>query len=77
MIGAAAELNNSIIIPPEIDELYQVVWSKPMTKIGKQFDVSASYLARLFTLLDVPRPERGTRGWQGASANTAPSAAAP
>ena len=41
------------------DELYQLVWSKPMTKIGAQLDVSGSYLARVCTLLNVPRPERG------------------
>lgn len=41
------------------DELYRLVWSEPMTKIGERFGVSGSYLARLCTLLNVPRPERG------------------
>lgn len=41
------------------DELYRLVWSEPMTKIATQFDVSGSYLARICTLLNVPRPERG------------------
>lgn len=41
------------------DELYRLVWSEPMTKIAEQFDVSGSYLARICTLLNVPRPERG------------------
>jgi hypothetical protein len=41
------------------DELYRLVWSEPMTKIAQRFDVSGSYLARVCTLLNVPRPERG------------------
>lgn len=41
------------------DELYRLVWSEPMTKIAERFDVSGSYLARVCTLFDVPRPERG------------------
>lgn len=41
------------------DELYRLVWSKPMTKVAAQFDVSGSYLARICALLNVPRPERG------------------
>jgi hypothetical protein len=41
------------------NELYQLVWSQPMTKVAEQFDVSGSYLARVCTLLNVPRPERG------------------
>lgn len=41
------------------DELYRLVWSEPMTKMAERFDVSGSYLARVCTLLNVPRPERG------------------
>ena len=41
------------------DELYRLVWSEPMIKIAKRFEVSGSYLARVCTLLNVPRPERG------------------
>lgn len=41
------------------EELYELVWSQPMTKIAEQFDVSGSYMARICTLLNVPRPERG------------------
>lgn len=41
------------------DELYQLVWSEPMTKTAERFEVSGSYLARICTLLNVPRPERG------------------
>jgi hypothetical protein len=41
------------------EELYRLVWSEPMIKIAARFDVSGSYLARICTLLNVPRPERG------------------
>jgi hypothetical protein len=41
------------------DELYRLVWSEPMTKIADRFGVSGSYLARVCSLLNVPRPERG------------------
>ena len=41
------------------EELYELVWSQPMTKVAQQFDVSGSYLARICTLLNAPRPERG------------------
>ena len=38
------------------DELYQLVWSEPMTKVAKRFEVSSSYLARICSSLNVPRP---------------------
>lgn len=41
------------------EELYRLVWSKPMTKVSEQFGVSGSYMARVCTILNVPRPERG------------------
>lgn len=41
------------------EELHQLVWAKPMTKVAEQFDVSSSYLARICTMLNVPRPEQG------------------
>ena len=41
------------------EELYELVWSAPMTKVAAKFDVSGSYLARVCTALRVPRPERG------------------
>lgn len=44
------------------EELYALVWSQPMTKVCEQFGVSSSYMARLCTLLNVPRPPRGH--WQ-------------
>lgn len=41
------------------EALYKLVWSEPMLKIAARFGVSSSYLARVCTLLNVPRPERG------------------
>ena len=41
------------------EELYELVWSKPMTKVAEQFDVSGSYMARVCSVMRVPRPERG------------------
>ena len=40
-------------------ELYELVWSEPMIKVAERFGVSGSYLARICTNLNVPRPERG------------------
>lgn len=40
-------------------QLYELVWSEPMTKVADRFGVSGSYLARICTNLNVPRPERG------------------
>lgn len=40
-------------------ELYEIVWTEPMTRIAAAFEVSGSYLARICTMLDVPRPARG------------------
>jgi hypothetical protein len=53
------------------EELYRLVWSEPMSKIAEQFDVSGSYLARVCTLLNVPRPERGY--WAKLAIGKAPS----
>lgn len=41
------------------EELYRLVWEEPMSKLAERFDVSGSYLARICSALDVPRPERG------------------
>lgn len=43
------------------EDLHQLVWAQPMTKVAERFDVSSSYLARICTTLNVPRPERGYR----------------
>lgn len=52
------------------EELYQLVWSQPMTKVAEQFDVSGSYMARVCSILNVPRPERGY--WAKLAVNKAP-----
>ena len=41
------------------EQLYELVWSEPMLKVAARYDVSSSYMARVCTLLNVPRPERG------------------
>lgn len=41
------------------EALYALVWAEPMLKVAGRFGVSSSYLARVCTLLKVPRPERG------------------
>lgn len=41
------------------EDLYALVWSEPTVKVAARFGVSSSYLARICTLLNVPRPERG------------------
>jgi hypothetical protein len=41
------------------EELYQLVWSQPMLRVADQFEVSSSYMARVCTALNVPRPAQG------------------
>jgi hypothetical protein len=41
------------------EELYDLVWSIPMVKVAEKFSVSGSYMARVCSVLNVPRPERG------------------
>ncbi len=41
------------------EALYALVWSEPMLKVSARYGVSSSYMARVCTLLNVPRPERG------------------
>jgi hypothetical protein len=41
------------------EELYELVWSIPMIKVAEKFSVSGSYMARVCSVLNVPRPERG------------------
>ncbi|TGU95023.1 hypothetical protein EN794_025635 [Mesorhizobium sp. M00.F.Ca.ET.151.01.1.1] len=54
------------------EELYRLVWSEPMTKVAERFEVSGSYLARVCTVLNVPRPERGY--WSKLAVGKAPKA---
>ncbi|HKF47587.1 MAG TPA: hypothetical protein VKB38_09545 [Terracidiphilus sp.] len=41
------------------EDLYELVWSMPMTRVAQKFSVSGSYMARVCSVLGVPRPERG------------------
>ena len=52
------------------EELYELVWTTPMTKAAEKFKVSGSYLARVCSALNVPRPERGY--WAKLAFNKAP-----
>ncbi len=52
-------------------ELYELVWSAPMTKVAQQFNVSSNYLARVCIALNVPSPPRGY--WAKAAVGAAPA----
>jgi hypothetical protein len=41
------------------EQLYKEVWREPMLKVGERYGVSSSFLARVCTALNVPRPQRG------------------
>ncbi len=41
------------------EQLYEMVWSMPMTRLVARFGVSGSYMGRVCTGLGVPRPPRG------------------
>jgi len=45
--------------PISRERLYQEVWAEPIITLSKKYGVSGSYLARICTLLNVPRPSRG------------------
>lgn len=45
--------------PVSREQLYAEVWAEPMTKVALKYGVSSSFMARVCTWLNVPRPERG------------------
>src|SRR3974390_1142981 len=45
--------------PVSREKLYEEVWADPMTTVVLRYKVSGSFLARVCTWLNVPRPERG------------------
>jgi hypothetical protein len=45
--------------PVSREQLYAEVWAEPMTKVALKYKVSSSFMARVCTWLNVPRPERG------------------
>lgn len=52
------------------EDLYALIWSKPMTQVAKQFGVSDSYMTRVCSILRVPRPGAGY--WAKAAVGRAP-----
>lgn len=46
-------------LPVAREDLYKQVWEEPMLSLAKKYGVSSSYLARVCSRLNVPRPERG------------------
>src|ERR1700674_2461060 len=45
--------------PVSREKLFQEVWAEPMTTVALKYNVSSSFLARVCTSLNVPRPPRG------------------
>lgn len=41
------------------EELYEQIWTEPMTTVAKRYGVSSNYLGRICERLKVPRPPRG------------------
>jgi len=58
--SSGGDVNKTVSFTPLTrEELYALVWSEPMLKVAARYGVSSSYMARVCTLLNVPRPERG------------------
>jgi len=51
-------------------ELYELIWSKPITKVAKDFDVSDVWIGKLCRDADIPRPPVGY--WQKVAAGKIP-----
>jgi hypothetical protein len=66
-----ALLEISIDGPITRETLYEIVWSESMLKVAARFGVSSSYMARVCTALNVPRPAAGY--WGKAAVGRAPS----
>lgn len=41
------------------EELYEMIWTDPMIKVGEKLGISSSYMTRLCKLMNVPRPSVG------------------
>jgi len=52
-------LNQNIPPPLTRESLYNIVWSEPMLKVAARLGISSSYMARICTYLNIPKPERG------------------
>jgi hypothetical protein len=56
--------------PLSREALYELVWSEPMLKVAARFGLSSSYMARVCSALNVPRPAAGY--WGKAAVGRAP-----
>ncbi|MBV7522116.1 hypothetical protein [Ensifer sp. ENS12] len=54
------------------EQLFELVWSEPVSTVAGRFGVSGSYLARVCAALGVPRPPRGY--WAQKAVGRAPPA---
>lgn len=45
--------------PISRQQLYELVWTEPMLRVGERLGVSSSYMSRVCTELRIPRPPRG------------------
>jgi hypothetical protein len=52
------------------EDLFELVWSKPMQHLAKEFGLSDVGLAKICTRYNIPRPERGY--WQQLAVGKAP-----
>jgi hypothetical protein len=50
---------DSVHMPVSREKLYDEVWAEPMVKVAARYDVTSSFLARICTRINVPRPPRG------------------
>lgn len=65
------ETQLDINAPISRESLYELAWSEPMLNVAARFGVSSSYMARVFTALNVPRPAAGY--WAKAAVGRAPA----
>src|SRR3989304_3715302 len=54
------------------EELYDLVWSKPMSLLAKEFEISDVGLAKICKRMEIPRPPRGD--WQKLKVGETPPA---
>jgi hypothetical protein len=52
-------MHENVDTPLTREALYALAWSEPMLKVAARFGVSSSYMARVCTRMNVPRPALG------------------
>lgn len=59
--ATSSQQNLTVEQPTQVtrETLYQEVWREPMVRVGERYGVSSSFLARVCTNMNVPRPARG------------------